>query len=132
MLLGRVIGTVWATRKDEKLEGMRLLIVQEVDLKLEPQGGFVVAVDSVQSGVGEIVLVARGSSARQTRITKDTPVDAVIMASVDSKSFAMSGDVGRDSFKRMIIIVGDLFCCQVVMFSRWCAERIAELKRMLA
>jgi len=88
MLLGRVIGTVWATRKDEKLEGLRFLIVQEVDLELAPQGGFVVAVDSVQSGVGEIVLVARGSSARQTRLTENTPVDAVIMASVDNLEFS--------------------------------------------
>ncbi len=88
MLLGRVIGTVWATRKDEKLEGMRFLIVQEVDLELAPKPAFVVAVDSVQSGVGEVVLVARGSSARQTRMTKDTPVDAVIMASVESLEFS--------------------------------------------
>lgn len=87
MLLGRVIGTVWATRKDESLEGLRLLIVQEVDLELRPKGGFHIAVDSVQSGVGELVLVARGSSARQTRVTKDRPVDAVIMASVDSLEF---------------------------------------------
>ena len=84
MLLGRVIGTVWATRKDESLEGLRLLVVEEVAVDLPPKGGTLIAVDSVQAGVGELVLVARGSSARQTRVTKDRPVDAVIMASVDN------------------------------------------------
>ncbi len=84
MLLGRVIGTVWATRKDEKLEGMKLLVVQAVDLELQPLSSFVVAVDSVQAGVGEVVLLAQGSSARQTRTTKDRPVDAVVMAVVEN------------------------------------------------
>ncbi len=87
MQLGRVIGTVWATRKDERLEGLRLLIVQDVDLQLRPKASFTIAVDSVQSGVGELVLVTKGSSARQTRVTKDRPVDAVIMASVDNLEF---------------------------------------------
>ena len=86
MLLGRVIGTVWATRKDESIEGMKLQVVQEVDLEGNRVGGFVVAVDTVQAGVGEIVLVARGSSARQTRQTKNRPVDAVIMAIVENLS----------------------------------------------
>lgn len=84
MLLGRVIGTVWATRKDERLEGMKLLVVQEVDLSYKPVSRFVICVDAVEAGVGEIVLVAQGSSARMTRLTKDTAVDAVIMAIVDS------------------------------------------------
>jgi microcompartment protein CcmK/EutM len=84
MILGRVIGTVWATRKDEKLEGLKLLVVEPVGLDFKPTGGFVVAVDAVEAGVGEIVLVAQGSSARQTRVTKDRPVDAVIMAIVEN------------------------------------------------
>ena len=84
MVLGRVIGTIWATRKDEKLEGMRLMIVEAVDLELKPQGSCIVAVDSVQAGVGEIVLVAQGSSARQTTLTTGKPVDAVIMAIVEN------------------------------------------------
>ena len=87
MLLGRVIGTVWATRKDEGIEGMKLLIVQEVDLKEKPVGSFVIAVDTVQAGVGDLVLVTKGSSARQTKLTKDRPVDAVIMAIVENLEF---------------------------------------------
>ena len=83
MLLGKVIGTVWATRKDEQLVGMKFLIVREVDLAGEPHDNFVVAVDSVGAGEGETVLVALGSSGRQTELTKDKPVDAVIMAIVD-------------------------------------------------
>ncbi len=84
MILGRVIGTVWATRKDEKLEGLKLQVVEPVGLDFKPTGGFVVAIDSVEAGVGEIVLVAQGSSARQTKATKDRPVDAVIMAIVEN------------------------------------------------
>ncbi|MCK9282089.1 MAG: EutN/CcmL family microcompartment protein [Melioribacteraceae bacterium] len=83
MLLGKVIGTVWSTRKDENLVGSKFLIVRQVNLELEPQKSTVVAVDSVGAGYGEIVLVAQGSSARQTTFTKNKPVDAVIMAIVD-------------------------------------------------
>lgn len=83
MILGKVIGTVWSTRKDENLVGAKFLIVRQLDLDYKPQNNFVVAVDSVGAGVSEIVLVAQGSSARQTIITKNKPVDAVIMAIVD-------------------------------------------------
>ena len=83
MILARVVGTVWATRKDDQLVGMKLQIVREVDLDLELKDRFVVAVDSVGAGVGEVVLVAQGSSARQTQLTRDRPVDAVISAIVD-------------------------------------------------
>ena len=83
MLLGRVVGTVWATRKDEQLSGMKLQIVRRVGLDGVLQRGFVVAVDSVGAGVGETVLVAQGSSARQTELTRNKPVDAVISAIVD-------------------------------------------------
>lgn len=83
MFLGKVIGTVWATRKDPQLVGMKLQIVREVDLEHKPKSKFVVAVDSVGAGVGEIVLVAQGSSARQTELTHNKPVDAVISAIVD-------------------------------------------------
>jgi ethanolamine utilization protein EutN len=82
MILGRVIGTVWATRKDEQTVGMKFQIVREVELDYTPKSGFVVAVDSVGAGVGEIVLVAQGSSGRQTELTRGKPVDAVIMAIV--------------------------------------------------
>lgn len=83
MQVGKIVGTVVATRKDEKLEGLRLHIVKYVDADGSPTGGMVIAVDAVGAGVGEIVLVASGSSARQTPVTKDKPVDAVIMAIVD-------------------------------------------------
>ena len=83
MLLGKVRGTVWDTRKDEQLRGMKLQIVQRVGLDGALQKGFVVAVDSVGAGIGEIVLVAQGSSDRQTELTRNKPVDAVISAIVD-------------------------------------------------
>ncbi len=83
MILGKVIGTVWSTRKDEKLVGAKFLIVRHLKLDYSPKENFTVAVDSVGAGVGEIVLFAQGSSARQTKLTKNKPVDAVIMAIVD-------------------------------------------------
>ncbi|MBF0105975.1 MAG: EutN/CcmL family microcompartment protein [Deltaproteobacteria bacterium] len=83
MEIGKIVGTVVATRKDEKLEGMRFQLVKYVDTNGKPTGGLVIAVDSVGAGVGEIVLVARGSSARLTKLTDGKPVDAVIMAIVD-------------------------------------------------
>ncbi|MBC7543895.1 MAG: EutN/CcmL family microcompartment protein [Candidatus Sericytochromatia bacterium] len=86
MLLGRVVGTVVATRKDEKLEGLKLLVVQIVDIQNKPGATYVVAVDSVGAGTGDTVLYASGSSARQTASTKDRPVDAVVMAIVDTWS----------------------------------------------
>ena len=83
MILGKVVGTVWATRKDDELVGMKLQIVKHVGLDYKLKDAFVVAVDTVQAGVGDVVLVCSGSSARQTNLTKNKPVDAVIMAVVD-------------------------------------------------
>ncbi len=83
MFLGKVIGTVWSTKKDEKLVGAKFLIVRKLDLDLNEKSDFVVAVDSVGAGEGEVVLVATGSSSRQTHFTQDKPIDAVIMAIVD-------------------------------------------------
>lgn len=83
MLVGKIIGTVVSTRKDPKLEGLKLLIVQQTDLSGSPKGGQVVAIDSVGAGVGELVLCASGSSARQTESTQNRPVDTVVMAIVD-------------------------------------------------
>ena len=83
MILGKVVGTVWATRKDEELVGMKFQIVKHVDLDYKVKDTFVVAVDTVQAGVGDIVLMCSGSSSRQTAMTKNKPVDAVIMAVVD-------------------------------------------------
>jgi microcompartment protein CcmK/EutM len=87
MLLGRVVGTCVATRKDEKLEGMKMLVVQQTDASGKNAGGVVVAIDSVGAGVDELVLFASGSSARQTQLTQNKPVDAVIMAIVDTLEF---------------------------------------------
>lgn len=83
MLLGKVVGTVVSSRKEPTLDGSTLLIVRGVDLEGKPTSTVVVAVDAVGAGVGEWVLFASGSSARQTESTKDRPVDAVIMAIVD-------------------------------------------------
>ena len=88
MFLGKVVGTVWATRKDEQLVGMKFQVVKHVDLDYKLKDTFVVAVDTVQAGVGDVVLVATGSSARQTTQTKNKPVDAVIMAVVDKLDVA--------------------------------------------
>jgi ethanolamine utilization protein EutN len=83
MKMGRVVGSVVATRKDEKLEGLKLLLVRDMDVDLALEKGYVVAVDAVGAGAGEVVLYATGSSARQTGLTDGRPVDAVIMAIVD-------------------------------------------------
>ena len=84
MQLGKVVGTVVSTKKDEKLEGLKLQVVKYIDADGKPTGAFVIAVDSVGAGVGEVVLTAAGSSARLTSTTKDKPVDTVIMAIVDT------------------------------------------------
>ena len=89
MFLGKVIGTVWSTKKDENLVGAKFLIVKQLDLNLKEKDNFVVAVDSVGAGEGEIVLVATGSSSRQTEFTKNKPVDAVIMAIVDKLDISL-------------------------------------------
>ncbi len=83
MLIGKVVGTVVATRKEPEIEGLRMLMVRGLDLEGKPTSTLVVAVDAVGAGVGEVVLYASGSSARQTKVTKDRPVDATIMAIVD-------------------------------------------------
>lgn len=84
MLLGKVVGTLVATRKDEKLEGFKLLVVKRLNIENEETGDYVVAADAVQAGVGDVVLYATGSSARQTVLTDKKPCDAVLMAVVDT------------------------------------------------
>jgi carbon dioxide concentrating mechanism protein CcmL len=91
MVLGKVIGTLVASRKEPTLEGLTLLVVQACGVDGIPSGGTVIAVDAVGAGVGEVVLYASGSSARQTTVTQNRPVDATIMAIVDE--IAMSGEV---------------------------------------
>jgi microcompartment protein CcmK/EutM len=84
MLIARVIGTTVSTIKDEKLVGSKLLILRQTDEHGEVFGKPYVAVDTVSAGTGDLVLTAHGSSGRQTTQTKDRPVDAVIMAVIDS------------------------------------------------
>ena len=84
MNLARVLGAVVATRKEATLEGLKLLMLGVAGPDGKPTGGTVVAVDAVGAGEGEYVLYASGSSARQTVATEGKPVDAVVMAIVDS------------------------------------------------
>jgi microcompartment protein CcmK/EutM len=84
MILGRVVGTVVATRKDERLLGAKLLLVRTTDPRGKDEAGYTVAVDTVDAGAGERVLVVTGSSARMAAGMKDTPVDAAIVGVVDS------------------------------------------------
>ena len=84
MHLGRVAGTLVASHKEALLSGMKFLVVRQIDEANQETGTYVVAVDAVGAGVGEVVLYASGSSARQTEMTRDRPCDAVIMAIVDS------------------------------------------------
>ncbi len=84
MLFARVVGNVVCTRKEEKLVGAKLLLVQPVDLEDHPKGNPIVAVDAVGAGEGEFVLIVQGSSARQTARTEGNPVDCTIFAIVDT------------------------------------------------
>ncbi len=84
MLLGRVTGTVVASQKEPLMDGLTFLVVRQLGVDNSETGSYVVAVDSVGAGVGEVVMYASGSSARQTTVTRDRPCDAVIMAIVDT------------------------------------------------
>jgi microcompartment protein CcmK/EutM len=84
MQLAKVVGTVVASQKEPSLEGLKLLLVRAVDEEGRETGAFLVAADAVGAGPEEIVLIASGSSARQTRVTDKRPVDAVVMAIVDT------------------------------------------------
>jgi microcompartment protein CcmK/EutM len=91
MLIGRVVGTVVSTRKEEKMIGLKFLILKQVDVEAHEGSGYVVAVDAIGAGIGEYVLYASGSSARQTAVTDKRPCDAVIMAIIDQ--WEVGGDV---------------------------------------
>ncbi len=83
MKIARVVGETIATIKNPRVKGSKLLICKEADQTGEIQGKAYVAVDLVDAGVGDLVLTGHGSSARQTYRTKETPVDAVVMAVID-------------------------------------------------
>jgi microcompartment protein CcmK/EutM len=84
MMIAQVIGTVVSSQKESTMEGLRLLVCQPVGADGDKVGSTVVAADAVGAGVGEIILYATGSSARQTVATQNRPVDAVVMAIVDT------------------------------------------------
>jgi microcompartment protein CcmK/EutM len=84
MTLGRVVGTVVSTRKDERLEGFKLLIVKAVDPDGKEKNTYLVAVDTVDAGMGELVLIVTGSSARMSSGCQDRPVDAAVVGVIDT------------------------------------------------
>jgi microcompartment protein CcmK/EutM len=84
LLLAKIIGTVVATRKDPRLDSNKLMLVRGMDPSGKVDGAYLVAVDTVDAGVGEIVLIVSGSSARMASGMKDCPVDAAIVGIVDN------------------------------------------------
>ena len=101
MILAQVLGTVVSTRKDAGLLGLKLLLVREVDGEFKPTGNFVVAADAVGAGRDELVLVAAGSSARMTEVSREKPVDAVIVGIVDAVEVG-----GRDVYLKRAAVGG--------------------------
>ena len=83
MLLAKIVGTVVATRKDERLVSSKLLIARPIDPSGKAEGNYLIAVDTVDAGVGETVLIVSGSSARMASGMKDCPVDAAIVGVID-------------------------------------------------
>jgi len=84
VLLAKIVGTVVATRKDPRLVSNKLLVVRPVDPRGKSEGAYLVAVDTVDAGVGETVLIVSGSSARMASGMKDCPVDAAIIGIIDT------------------------------------------------
>lgn len=84
MIFAKVVGSVVATRKDENLTGLKLMLCKETDHTGNPLDTYHVAVDAVQAGEGDRVLLAYGSSARMTDLTRNAPIDAIIMAIIDN------------------------------------------------
>ena len=84
MLLAKIVGTVVATRKDPKLVSNKLMVARPVDPRGKAEGAYLVAVDTVDAGIGETVLIVSGSSARMAAGMKDCPVDAAIVGIIDT------------------------------------------------
>jgi len=95
MLLARVMGTVVATRKDERLLGRKLLVCRPVNPQGEAEGAYFVAVDTVGAGVKEVVLVVSGSSARMAANFKESPLDSAIVGIVDEVELNADQTGGR-------------------------------------
>jgi microcompartment protein CcmK/EutM len=83
VILATVVGTVVATRKDERLVASKLLVARPLDVSGKPDGNYIVAVDTVDAGMGDTVLIVSGSSARMAEGFKDTPIDAAIIGVID-------------------------------------------------
>ena len=96
MKIGKVINNIWATRKEESLVGLKLMIVQFLDAAGEPTAEIVVAADFIGAGIGEKVLVAEGSSARQMGGLDHSPVDAVIVGIIDEEKKMTDREKGHD------------------------------------
>ena len=84
MIIARIVGTIVASQKDERLSGKKLLIVRPLNLDGTDQAGYTVAVDTVGAGYHERVLVVAGSSARLAQGMKDAPIDAAIVGVIDT------------------------------------------------
>ena len=91
MIVGKVIGNVWATRKDEGLNGMKLMVVRQLDPCTDAELDTLVAVDFIGAGFGDKVLVSSGSSARYAESSSDTPVDATIVGIIDQIEVQQGG-----------------------------------------
>jgi len=84
MLLARVIGTVVSTRKEQRIEGIKFLLLEKIDAAtMQGKKDYVVAMDSVGAGIDEVVFYASGSSSRMTTVTDGKPSDAAVIAIVD-------------------------------------------------
>nr|WP_300002660.1 EutN/CcmL family microcompartment protein [Tissierella sp.] len=84
MHIGKITGTVVATRKNDDLIGCKLMIVQPLNSKLQPKGEVMVAVDTVGAGIGEVIIYASGTAARIAAKKRDSPIDLAIVGIVDA------------------------------------------------
>lgn len=91
MRIGKVIDNVWATRKDEALVGVKLMIVQLFDRARGEEGAVIVAADLIGAGIGEKVIVTEGSSARQMGNLDNSPIDAIIVGIIDAEKKTPGG-----------------------------------------
>jgi microcompartment protein CcmK/EutM len=91
MILAKIVGTVVATRKDDRLLSSKLLVARPMDPRGKPEGSYLVAIDTVDAGVGDTVLIVSGSSARMAAGLKDCPVDAAVVGIVDTIEVSDSG-----------------------------------------
>lgn len=91
MFLGKVIGSVWATQKEDGMDNLKLMVIQPIDFRGKEVGQQVIAADRIGAGVGENVIVSRGSPARILFSGRTVPVDAMIVGIVDSFDVTEAG-----------------------------------------